>query len=158
MSLPSTASSPSSHPVLSCTDGAAVMWQEFLLLVGRVLLGLVFLIYGWDQILDLAAFAKTFPPRGLAPWMAYVAGPVDLVGGIALVLGIGTRYAALVMLLFTVVAEFSSHAYWSVVPAQHGNQRAHFWKDVSICGGCLLLFVTAGGRYSLDYLLSRKRG
>ena len=147
---------PSSHSCLSYADQIAANWQDFLLLVGRVLLGLVFFIYGWEQILDLSKFAATFPNRGLASWMAYIAGPVDFIGGAALLLGIGTRYAALVMSLFALIAAFSSHRYWSVVPAQHGNQRAHFWKDIAIMGGCLALFVTAGGRFSLNSMFRNK--
>jgi putative oxidoreductase len=150
-------SAPSSHPLLSCTDRSATDWQDFMLLISRILVGLVFVIYGWEHISNMPKFAATMPARGLPVFMGYIAPPVELIGGLALVLGFATRYAALVLLLFTVIAAFSSHAYWSVVPQAVGNQRAHFWKNVAIWGGCLLLFITAGGRYSLDAILFRNR-
>ena len=155
MSLQS--SNPSSHQVLSCADGIAVMWQDFLLLVGRVLVGLVFVIYGWDHIVDIPKWAATFPNRGLAPWMAYVAAPAEVLGGLFLIFGFATRYTVLVLLFFMIVAAFSSHAFWSVPPAQRGNQGAHFWKNITIMGGLVILFVTAGGRASLDQVLFRKK-
>jgi uncharacterized membrane protein YphA (DoxX/SURF4 family) len=35
-------------------------------------------------------------------------------------------------------------------------QLTQFWKNVSMMGGQMLLFVTAGGRFSADALLRRK--
>jgi putative oxidoreductase len=156
MTFRSDASLPSSHPSLSYSDSIAGTWQDFLLLVGRVLIGWIFLLYGWGKLGSIPAYAKSFPGRGLAEWMAYIAVPVEFLGGLALVLGFATRYAVLVMLFFMIVASFSSHAFWSVPDAQRGNQGAHFWKNIAIMGGMVLLFVTAGGRFSLDRILFRK--
>lgn len=150
-------SDQSSHPWLSHADGLASAWRDFLLLFGRVGMGWIFLFYGWTKIWNIPGYATTFPARGLAPWMAYVAVPVEFLGGLALVLGLGTRYVVLVILFFMVVASFSSHAFWSVPDAQRGNQGAHFWKNITIMGGFALLFATGGGRFSLDRFLSRKR-
>jgi uncharacterized membrane protein YphA (DoxX/SURF4 family) len=36
------------------------------------------------------------------------------------------------------------------------NQSSHFWKNVSMMGGTVLLFITGAGRYALDALLQRK--
>jgi putative oxidoreductase len=142
---------------LYCTDDVAAKWQDFILLVGRVLLGWVFVIYGWTHLMDMPGFAKTFPNRGLPEWLAYVASPVEFIGGILLVVGFATRYTALVLLLFMIVATFSSHAYWSVPAAQKGNQTAHFWKNISMTGGLILLFVVGAGRWALDWILAKRK-
>ena len=63
------------------------MWQDFLLLVARVLLGWIFLQSGYTKFFDIAAVAATYPRRGLAPWLAYLAVPVEFFGGIFLNLG-----------------------------------------------------------------------
>lgn len=76
--------------------------------------------------------------------------------GALILLGAATRYAALLVLLFTIIATFSSHRYWTYPEAQQANQSSHFWKNISMMGGQVLLFVTAGGRYSIDALLKRK--
>ncbi|MPZ58158.1 MAG: DoxX family membrane protein [Rhizobiales bacterium] len=156
MTIQSDVSSPSSHALLSYTDRIAVLWQDFLLLVGRVMIGWVFLWYGWGKLFNIAGYAKSFPGRGLQEWMAYIAVPAEVLGGLFLILGFATRYTVLVMLFFMIVAALSSHAFWSVLPAQRGNQEAHFWKNIMIMGGLLLLFVTSAGRFSLDRILFRK--
>jgi putative oxidoreductase len=153
MSMQSTGSS--SH-WLAHTDGLATAWQDFLLLVGRVIMGWIFVFYGWGKLWDIPKYATTFPGRGLSPWMAYIAVPAEFFGGLALLLGFATRYAVLVMLFFMIVASFSSHAYWSVPDAQRGNQSAHFWKNITIIGGLVMLFITGAGRYSIDAILRRK--
>jgi putative oxidoreductase len=84
------------------------------------------------------------------------APPVEVLCGILILLGAATRYAALLVLVFTIFATFSSHRYWSSPEAQQANQASHFWKNISMMGGQVLLFVTAGGRYSIDALLRRK--
>lgn len=149
--------SGATHPALSHTDKLAAQSADFLLLVGRVALGWIFVMYGWTKIFTVAEYAATFPRRGLSTWMAYIAVPAELFVGLALLLGFATRYAVLIMLFYMVVASFSSHAYWSVPEAQRANQMAHFWKNISMMGGLVLLFITGAGRYSLDWMLGRKR-
>lgn len=149
--------SNSSLPMLSCADKLAAQWQDFLLLVGRVVLGWIFVFYGWGKLFTIAQYSTTFPGRGLSPWMAYIAVPVEFFVGVALLLGFATRYSVLILLFFMLVASFSSHAYWSVPSAQRGNQSAHFWKNISMMGGLVLLFITGPGRFSLDSLLAKKQ-
>jgi putative oxidoreductase len=136
----------------------AAAWQDFLLLVGRVMIGWIYIQSGWRKLQDVPAFVKTMPRRDLPEFLGYVAPPVEFLGGIALVLGCATRYAALLMLLFTIIATFSSHRYWNFADArEYGRQHTQFWKNVTMMGGIVLLFVTAGGRFSVDGLLRRRQ-
>ncbi len=89
--------------------------------------------------------------------MAYISVPAETICGLFLIFGFATRYSILVLLFFMVVASFSSHAYWSFPEAQRAVQSSQFWKNVSITGGLLVLFVTAAGRFSLDTILFRKK-
>ena len=95
-------------------------------------------------------------PR-LPEFLGYVAPPVEFLGGVFLLAGFATRYTSLVLLLFVIIASFSSHRYWAVEPAQVANQSSHFWKNVAMKGGMLLLFITGAGRLSLDWMLAKKR-
>ena len=64
-----------------------------------------------------------------------------------------TAYAALLMVAFTIMATATSHRFWQFSdPALYRAQSTNFWKNVSMMGGMILLFVTAGGHYSLDQL------
>ena len=143
---------------MAATDGLAAAWQDFLLLAGRVMIGLIYIQSGWRKLMDIPAFVQTMPRRDLPAFLGYVAPPVQFLGGLAILLGFATRYAALVMLLFTIVATFSSHRWWNYPEAQQANQNSHFWKNVTMMGGLVLLFVTAGGRFSVDGVLRRRTG
>jgi putative oxidoreductase len=141
---------------LGCTDRIATQWQDFLLLIARVLLGWIFVSSGWRKLMDIPGFVKTMPRRDLPDFLGYVAPPVEFFGGLCLLLGFATRYVSLVMLLFIIIASFSSHRYWSADKAQVANQSSHFWKNVSMMGGTILLFITGAGRYALDAVLQRR--
>lgn len=141
---------------LSHADRIAAQWQDFLLLAGRVLMGWIFISNGWRKLTDIPGFIKTLPQRDLPDFMGYIAPPVEFIGGICLVLGFATRYTALVMLLFVIVATFSSHRYWNFPAAQQANQNSHFLKNFSIMGGMVFLFITGGGRFSLDRILAKR--
>ena len=153
MSMQESQGTPS---YLSCTDGLAAQWQDFLLLVARVLMGWIFVSSGWNKLMDIPGFVKTMPRRDLPEFLGYVAPPVEFVGGVFLLVGFATRYTSLVILLFLIIATFSSHRYWNFPEAQRGNQNSHFWKNVAMMGGTVLLFITGAGRYAVDRVLSRK--
>ena len=80
----------------------------------------------------------------------------EFIGGLMILAGFATRYMALLMLLFMVIATFSSHAYWKVPADQVATQYGQFWKNMTIKGGFILLFVVGAGKFSLDALLRRK--
>ena len=152
-----TINAPSSHPTLSMADAVAANTADFVLLCGRILMGWIFVRSGYGKIFDIAAYSTTFPARGLMPWMAYIAVPVELFGGLALILGLATRYVAAVLVVFVLVASFSSHAYWLMTDANLRRiNDSSFWKNIAMIGGLLFLFVTGPGRLSVDRLLARR--
>ena len=158
----SVQSTESSHPLLSCTDGIAASTGDFLLLVGRVLLGWIFLASSagiGGKLWNPAGFAGYLKALGApAPeLLSWIGALVETVIGAALILGIGTRYAALLCALFLIVATALAHRYWEYPTAQTGNQYNHFLKNLAILGGALIIFVTGPGRFSIDRMLSKKR-
>jgi putative oxidoreductase len=109
---------------LGCTDGIAAQWQDFLLLIGRVLLGWIFVSSGWRKLMDIPGFVKSMPRRDLPEFLGYIAPPVEFIGGLCLLLGFATRYASLVMLLFVIIASFSSHRFWPSSRRRSPTSRA----------------------------------
>ena len=73
-----------------------------------------------------------------------------------LILGIGTRYGAILVFVFVVVATAIAHRYWEC-PAgpQQIAQYNNFLKDISIMAGAPAILVTGGGRFSLDRMLAK---
>lgn len=148
--------SRSLHSLLAKLDGIANSSQDAVLLAGRVLLGWIFMQSGWGKLMNIQAFAAGLPKRGLPEFMGYIGAPVEFFGGVAILLGLGTRYAAIAILLFTIVATLSSHAYWTFPHEQQAQQNTQFFKNLSIMGGLILLFATGAGRISIDCLLRGK--
>jgi putative oxidoreductase len=132
-------------------------FDDFIILVARVLIGWIFVMSGWEKLMNYQTAAANIAQRGAPEVLAYLAPLVEFVSGVAVVLGIMTEYAAVLMFVFTIAATVTSHRFWQFSdPAQHRAQSTNFWKNVSMMGGMLLLFVTAGGRWSVDALFRRR--
>ena len=148
----------SSHPTLSGADGLAASTSDFILLCGRIFIGWIFVRSGYGKIFDIPAYAATFPARGLPTFLAYIAVPAEFFGGLALMFGFATRYAVLVMVVFMLVATFSSHRYWEFADAAARRaQDSNFYKNIAILGGIFLLFACGAGRLSVDAWLRKRR-
>jgi putative oxidoreductase len=158
---PSSFSSPSantSHPSLAHTDNIAATWSDFLLLVGRVFLGWLFLASGYGKIGGIAGTTAYFTSLGMSPpelW-AWFAAIAEVVLGAVLILGIATRYAALASFLWVLVATAIAHRYWTYPAAQQAGQYTNWLKNIAIMGGTLYAFVAGAGRYSVDAMLSKR--
>ncbi len=147
----------SSHRYLSYADGIAVAWQDFLLLVARVLAGWIYLQSGTGKIMDPVSVATGLTRRGVPDILAYMAPFVEFFGGLALVTGFAMRYAALLLILFTIIATWISHTFWTFPEGAPRNQQfTQFWKNVTMTGGLLALFVAGPGRFSIDGWLRRR--
>ena len=132
--------------------------SDVILLIGRILLGWIFVRSGYGKIFDIPTYAATFPARGLPTFLAYIAVPAEFFGGIALILGLATRYVVLVMVIFMLVATFSSHRYWEFTDvAVRRAQDSSFYKNIAMLGGLLFLFVGSPGRFSIDTWLRKRR-
>jgi putative oxidoreductase len=150
-----------SRQTASGIDGFAAKWYDELLLVARVALGLIFVLSGYAKLTGLAAFSASLAARGVpaAEFWGPVGATVEFVGGLLIVLGLGTRYAALLMILFVIVATAISHRFWEFAdPQQFRTQQSQFFKNLSIIGGFVVLFATGGGRFTLDSLWRRRPG
>lgn len=126
--------------------------QNPLSLIGRLLLAAVFLPAGLQKIGGFAGTAGYIASKGLPlPELgAVIAIAVEVLGGLALIVGLGTRAAALVMAVFTLAATVIFHNYWGVPADQAFVQQLMFFKNVGIIGGLLLLAAFGAGGWSLD--------
>ena len=144
----------SSHPLLSCTDGIATGMSDTLLLISRLLIAAVFLMTVTTGG-PAAAYLKSlhYPAPEFMSTLAHV---VEWVVVISLVLGVGTRYGALLGLLFVVIAFLTAHRYWEFPQQAQTLQYVFLSKDLAIAGGLLVLFVTGGGRFGVDSALAKQ--
>ena len=129
------------------------LWQNFAILAARIMIGWIYVESGLRKLMDMGPFIASLARRGVpqATVWGWIGAPVEFLGGLALLTGAFTRCAALAILVFTIVATAIGHRYWEIAePAARRMQHSHFFKNLAMMGGILLLVVTGGGRFSLD--------
>ena len=121
-------------------------------LVGRVLLGVLFLPAGLMKLMAFAGTAGYIASAGLPlPEVgAAIAIVVEIGGGAALLAGFHARLAAQVLAVFTLVATVCFHNFWAVPADQAFVQQLMFFKNIAVIGGLLMLAAHGAGAWSLD--------
>jgi putative oxidoreductase len=126
--------------------------QHATVLVGRILLGLIFVISGFGKIAGFEGTVGYIGSKGL-PMPQVIAGLtilLELVGGLALMAGFYTRQVAVALAAFTLLAGLIFHNFWAVPEAQKMVQNLMFMKNLSVVGGLLVLAAIGPGNWSLD--------
>lgn len=128
--------------------------QTSLAVAGRVLLALIFVTAGFSKLAGIQGTAGYIASAGLpAPTLLAVgAGLLELIAGIALVVGFQARWAALALGVFTVAASLLFHAYWSMPADQQFVQQLMFMKNLAIAGGLFVVAALGAGAFSVDAL------
>jgi putative oxidoreductase len=121
-------------------------------LIGRVLIGVLFLMAGLSKLGAPAATQGYITSVGLpAPFAAYgVAVLIEVVGSVLLIVGFQVRVVAAVLALFTLVTALFFHNNFA-----DQNQMIHFFKNVAILGGLLQVAAFGAGKLSLDNRFGR---
>ena len=122
-------------------------YNDIALLIGRILIAALFLIAAYNKFKGLGGTTAYFTKLGVPG--PSIAGPLvaifELLAGVLILVGFKTRLAALVLAVFVVVAALIAHTNYV-----DGNQLNHFLKNLAIAGGCLALFVSGAGAFSVD--------
>jgi putative oxidoreductase len=142
---------------LSLADRLAAQWHDVVGLLGRLAMGWIFLTSGFGKLTNVAGFAAVLAKRGVpAPsMMGWIGAIVEFGGGVLIILGVKIRYVALLMILFVIVATLISHRYWEFTGDELRAQSGNFYKNLTIIGGFLFMFLAGAGRYSVDGFLGR---
>jgi putative oxidoreductase len=120
---------------------------RFLPLLGRLLIGLPFLMSGFGKLATYGATTAYIGSVGLplAPLGWTIAVAFEIGGGLLLVLGFRAREVAIGLAVFTLAAAVFFHRNFA-----DQNQMIHFLKNIMIIGGLLQIAYFGGGPYSLD--------
>jgi putative oxidoreductase len=147
-----------SHPMLSGADGLANKYADVLILIGRIMLAWVFVGVAYGAMTNFAGSLAYFTSQKLYPpalWTG-MALLLEVLISISLILGIGTRYGAILVFVFVLIATATAHRYWEFPPGpQQFAQYNNFLKNISIMGGALAILVTGAGRFSLERVLGK---
>jgi putative oxidoreductase len=136
----------------SVNDFGAAGSRDVVILLARITLVALFVIFGWEKVTGFGFTEGYFAHLGLpVPALATLfAIFAELVVGIALVLGVATRPLAVFLALYTVATGLIGHQYWTQNGRAEFEAMINFYKNISIFGGLILLYVTGAGKYSLD--------
>jgi putative oxidoreductase len=117
-----------------------------------VLIAALFLPAGFGKIVGFAGTAQYIASKGLpaSEVLAVLATVAELGGGLALLVGLFTRWAALALAGFTLVAGLLFHNSWALPADQQMIQQLMFMKNVAIAGGLLALAAFGAGAWSID--------
>ena len=131
---------------------AAPGYSPTVLLVGRVLISLLFIIFGYMKLTNFGGTVGYFTKWGfpLPQVVTAIAIVAELGGGLLLLVGWKTRLISWILAVYVVIAAAVAHRYWTYEPAQVFAQTSFFYKNLAITGGLLLLAVTGAGKYSVD--------
>ena len=126
---------------------------DTLLLIGRVLIAAMFLLTVWFGSPNVGYLTSInfISPDIMSP----LARIVEWIIVVSLVLGVGTRYGALLGLLFIVIATVAAHRWWGYPQAAQLVQYTFLTKNLAAAGGLIVLFVTGGGAISVDRFLAK---
>jgi len=130
--------------------------NDEIILAARLLLATLFLIFGWRKLRDFSGTISQMVQLG-APMPVPAAGAatfMELPVAFAVAVGAFTRPAALLLFLYTLGTALIGHRYWTMTDADYVDSMDSFYKNLSIMGGLLLLYVTGAGKYSIDVLCS----
>ena len=126
--------------------------NDVVILAARLLLTMLFLIFGWRKLRDYSGTVSQMVELGVpTPILAtIVATFMELPVALAVAVGTFTRPSAVLMFFYTLGTALIGHRYWTVTGANKVDSMDSFYKNLSIMGGFLLLYVAGPGRFSVD--------
>lgn len=125
-------------------------YQPQLLSILRIMSGLLFLQHGTAKVLGFPAM-EGLPPPGFS--LAGLSGPLELILGLLLVLGLFTRPAAFLAAGFCAVGYWAVHGMQAFFPILNGGELIALY-----CFVFLYLTAAGPGPWSLDAVIRRKAG
>lgn len=121
-------------------------------LLGRILISVVFILGGVGKITGFSmeegmVAAKHLPMPAVALGIALI---IELVGGLAILLGLFTRFTAWILFLYLIPTTFLFHNFWAMQGMDRIDNIVHFEKNLAIMGGLLILAAFGAGGFSID--------
>ena len=107
----------------------------------RIVTGFLFLWHGTSKVLGI----PSAPPPGAPAFIIWIAGPIELIGGLLVMIGLATRPAAFLCSGLMAFAYWIGHGTKALLPVQNNGEPAALYCFV------FLFIATAGsGIWSVD--------
>ncbi|MBD0417730.1 DoxX family protein [Streptomyces sp. NPDC052309] len=125
--------------------------QPYALGLFRMVVGLLFACHGAASLFGVLGGAAGGGTVDAGTWPGWYAAVIQLVGGGLVLLGLGTRAAAVVASGSMAYAYFKVHQPTALWPMENGGEAAAMF-----CWAFLLLAFTGSGAFGLDRLIARR--
>lgn len=120
-------------------------------LIARSSMSLIFILAGLSKIGGYTATQAYMETAGVPGVLLPLVIALELGGGLALLLGVGTRTSAAALAMFSLVAAVLFHADFA-----DQMQSVLFMKNLAIAGGLLMVTLHGPGAWSLDRVLESR--
>jgi putative oxidoreductase len=127
-------------------------YQNALNLLGRLAIAALFLPAGINKLMGVEGTTGYFTSLGLpaVAVLVWVVIAIEILGGLALILGYRTRLIAICLAIFTLLASIAGHAFWAAPADAAFIQQLLFFKNIAVIGGLLVLASSGAGKFSID--------
>ena len=128
--------------------------NDEVILAARLFLATLFMIFGWRKLKDYSGTVSQMVQDDVPFPVLATAVAIFMELPVAFVVAVGafTRPSAVLLAFYTLGTSLIEHRYWTMRGAGRLANMESFYKNLSIMGGFLLLFITGAGNYSIDVL------
>ena len=113
-------------------------------LVARILMSAIFISAGIGKVSGYAQTQAYMESHGLPGTLLPAVVALEVLGGVAVLVGVFSRYAGLALAAFCLASAAVFHSNFA-----DQMQMTNFMKNVCMAGGFLLLFANGSGRYAI---------
>lgn len=130
--------------------------QDFFLLTIRLVWGCFFFLAGWEKLSDINPIINFFTQLGIPFPMfnAYLVGVVESAGGLLLIVGLGSRFIAIPLIIAMIVALATAHKE-ALFGALQDPQKLIIQSPFNYLMTAIIIFCFGPGKISLDWALCR---
>ena len=119
--------------------------EKFAAPIGRLFIALIFVMSGLSKMGSYSGVTGWMEAMGVPGALLPLVIALEVLGGLAVIIGWKTRYAALLLSGFCLLSALVFHSNFA-----EQNEMMHFMKNLALSGGFLFLVAQGGGNYSLD--------
>ncbi len=125
--------------------------QELSAPIGRLFLSMIFIFSGFSKITAYADTQGYMESMGVPGMLLPLVIAVELLGGIAVLIGFKARLFAIIIAGFSILSALMFHQFWL-----DESQMNPFMKNIAMAGGFLMIFAHGPGAYSVDGATPRR--
>ncbi|HEY3439666.1 MAG TPA: DoxX family protein [Paludibaculum sp.] len=128
-----------------------IVSQDILILAGRILLSLIFVVSAIGKTADWCGTAGYMASKRMVaiPFFLPMAILVEATGGLAVLTGLKARWGAMALFLFLIPVTMIFLDFLSAADAEKQLQTIQFMKNLAIMGGLLTVAAFGPGRFSV---------